>query len=377
MSAAALHPAGSRSRLAGPLLRVLARRGRRRRGRALTTTYLPVLLERIEDSPSLIGAVMTVNADRRLRRADRGRHLVRSPRPPPALHRRRGGARPPAAWWPWASATAAPMSPSRWRRRWSTSGLNALNTAHRAIVAEDVEDGRRPAATSAQELAGLVGAVVAVAIGGALIEPAPARGVRAGSRRARPRRRVPTLLVTRRLRARRARRARRDASASGRRVRTSLRRPGAREMLARPDPVGLRLRRAAGLLRSLRRGQPGPRRRRRRRAAARLRRYSPRSAWWLAGRARPERVHAAAARRRGPARRRSARRRARREPGRRRAAASPPRRSGAGLRHRARLPVLRPLRARGRGGPLQRRLLRRPRGGRRRPRCRSPAWPSS
>ena len=31
-------------------------------GRALTTTYLPVLLERIEDSPSLIGAVMTVNA---------------------------------------------------------------------------------------------------------------------------------------------------------------------------------------------------------------------------------------------------------------------------------------------------------------------------
>ena len=31
-------------------------------GRALTTTYLPVLLERIQDSPSLIGAVMTVNA---------------------------------------------------------------------------------------------------------------------------------------------------------------------------------------------------------------------------------------------------------------------------------------------------------------------------
>ena len=45
-------------------------------------------------------------------------------------------------------------------------GLNALNTAHRAIVAEDVEDRGRPAATSAQELAGLVGAVVAVAIGG-------------------------------------------------------------------------------------------------------------------------------------------------------------------------------------------------------------------
>ena len=31
-------------------------------GRALTTTYLPVLLERIDDSPSLIGAVMTVTS---------------------------------------------------------------------------------------------------------------------------------------------------------------------------------------------------------------------------------------------------------------------------------------------------------------------------
>jgi hypothetical protein len=30
--------------------------------RALTTSYLPVLLERIDDAPSLIGAVMTVNA---------------------------------------------------------------------------------------------------------------------------------------------------------------------------------------------------------------------------------------------------------------------------------------------------------------------------
>ncbi len=31
-------------------------------GRALTTTYLPVLLERIDDAPSLIGVVMMVNA---------------------------------------------------------------------------------------------------------------------------------------------------------------------------------------------------------------------------------------------------------------------------------------------------------------------------
>jgi dolichol-phosphate mannosyltransferase len=54
------------------------------------------------------------------------------------------------------------------------TGLNALTTAHRAIVADDVEDAGRPAATSAQEGAGLVGAVLAVAVGGALIEPAPA-----------------------------------------------------------------------------------------------------------------------------------------------------------------------------------------------------------
>ena len=31
-------------------------------GRALTTTYVPFLLERIDDAPALIGVVMTVNA---------------------------------------------------------------------------------------------------------------------------------------------------------------------------------------------------------------------------------------------------------------------------------------------------------------------------
>src|SRR5918996_1280345 len=52
-------------------------------------------------------------------------------------------------------------------------GLNALTTAHRALVAEDVADERRPAATSGQELAASLGAGLAVGLGGALIQPAP------------------------------------------------------------------------------------------------------------------------------------------------------------------------------------------------------------
>jgi membrane-associated phospholipid phosphatase/MFS family permease len=142
-------------------------------GRALTTTYLPVLLERINDAPSLIGAVMTVNAvagfavpiavgvwsDRRGRRLPfitGGAVLTAGGLVAVGL----GNA---------TSYLALGLSAAL-----VYAGLNALTTAHRAIVAEDVDDAGRPAATSAQEIAGLVGAVVAVAIGGALIEPAPA-----------------------------------------------------------------------------------------------------------------------------------------------------------------------------------------------------------
>jgi membrane-associated phospholipid phosphatase/MFS family permease len=142
-------------------------------GRALTTTYLPVLLERIEDAPTLIGAVMTVNAlagfaipiatgvwsDRRGRRLPfiAGGAVV-TIGGLLAIGLGNGTSY-------LALAAAAALA---------YTGLNALTTAHRTIVADDFEDPRRPAATSAQEGAGLVGAVVAVAIGGALIEPAPA-----------------------------------------------------------------------------------------------------------------------------------------------------------------------------------------------------------
>ena len=341
-------------------------------GRALTTTYLPVLLERIDDAPPLIGAVMTVNAiagfavpiavgiwsDRRGRRLPfiaGGAVLTAGGLVAVGLGNGTSYL---------ALALAAALV---------YTGLNALTTAHRAIVAEDVEDERRPAATSAQEIAGLVGAVVAVAIGGALIEPAPAAafalaaGVLALTA-------VPTMLVTRRLGLgeRVGPRAGETAPAAcARRAAPSGRARGP----PRPDPVGLRLRRAARLLRALRRGQPRPGRRRRRRASARLRR---------AHRARhggrgpcPARARARApGDRRRAARRRPAGRRAGDEPRRRRPGL---RRRGArrGPRHRARLPLLRPLRARGRGRPLQRRLLRRARGGLRGRRCRWPAWPSS
>jgi membrane-associated phospholipid phosphatase/MFS family permease len=142
-------------------------------GRALTTTYLPVLLERINDAPSLIGAVMTVNAvagfavpiavgvwsDRRGRRLPfiAGGAVVTA------------GGLVAVGLGNGTSYLALGLSAAL-----VYAGLNALTTGHRAIVAEDVADAGRPAATSAQEIAGLVGAVVAVAIGGALIEPAPA-----------------------------------------------------------------------------------------------------------------------------------------------------------------------------------------------------------
>jgi membrane-associated phospholipid phosphatase/MFS family permease len=168
-------PASSGARLGGPALLFafsLAAVGAGA-GRALTTTYLPVLLERINDAPSLIGAVMTVNAlagfavpiavgvwsDRRGRRLPfiaGGAVLT-------------GGGLVAVGLGNGTSYVALGLSAAL-----VYAGLNALTTGHRAIVAEDVDDAGRPAATSAQEIAGLVGAVVAVAIGGALIEPAPA-----------------------------------------------------------------------------------------------------------------------------------------------------------------------------------------------------------
>jgi membrane-associated phospholipid phosphatase/MFS family permease len=142
--------------------------------RALTTSYVPVLLDRIKDAPGLIGAVMLVNAvagfaipiavgvwsDRR-RRGSLGRRL-------PFVV---GGALLSAG----GLVAIALGSTSSYLVLGLAAaavyvGLNAAATAHRAIVVESFEDARRPAATSAQEVAMLLGGMVALAVGAVLIE---------------------------------------------------------------------------------------------------------------------------------------------------------------------------------------------------------------
>jgi membrane-associated phospholipid phosphatase/MFS family permease len=201
--------------------------------RALTTTYLPVLLERIDDAPTLIGLVMTVNAvagflvplavgawsDRRAS-SGLGRRL-------PFMI---GGTAVAAGG---LVAVAAGSGSSYLLLAASAAilytGLNALTTAHRSLVAEDIADERRAAATSAQEVAGVAGAAVAVAIGGALIDPAPGAAfalvaallVLVA---------LPTLLVTRRRGLGAAPRPR-PAQPARASLTAALRCPGAREVL--------------------------------------------------------------------------------------------------------------------------------------------------
>jgi membrane-associated phospholipid phosphatase/predicted MFS family arabinose efflux permease len=201
--------------------------------RGLTTTYLPVLLERIDDEPTLIGAVMTVNAlagfavplavgvwsDRR-DASGLGRRL-------PYMI---GGTVLAAGG---LVAVGLGNGTSYIALGLAAAvvyvGLNALTTAHRALIAEDVADDRRPAATSAQELAAALGAGAAVGIGGALIEPAPgvAFGLAAGVLIAAA---LPTLLQARRLGLGAAAQPRPSGSAR-RSLLGALHTPGAREVL--------------------------------------------------------------------------------------------------------------------------------------------------
>jgi membrane-associated phospholipid phosphatase/MFS family permease len=227
-------PAPDRARLGRPALLVVFSLAAVGAGtaRALTTTYLPVLLERIEDAPSLIGAVMTVNAisglvvpvavgawsDRR-EASGLGRRL-------PFMiggTAIASGGLVAVALGNESSYIALGLAAAV-----VYTGLNALTTLHRALVADDVADERRPAATSAQEFAATVGAGIAVGIGAALIEPAPAlafvlaAGVLAMST-------VPTLIITRRLGLGSARPAPRGGWRAS--LRGALRRPGPREVL--------------------------------------------------------------------------------------------------------------------------------------------------
>jgi len=141
-------------------------------GRAVTTSYLPLLLERIDDAPGLIGMVMLVNAaagmgvplvvglwSDRLARGGRGRRI------PFVL----GGSIITAGG---LVAIALGSSTSYLVLALSAAvvyiGLNAVTTAHRALIPETFDASGRPKATSAQELAMLFGGLLGLAVGGAL-----------------------------------------------------------------------------------------------------------------------------------------------------------------------------------------------------------------
>jgi membrane-associated phospholipid phosphatase len=141
-------------------------------GRAVTTTYLPLLLERIDDAPGLIGMVMLVNAaagmavplvvgiwSDRLARSGRGRRM-------PFIV---GGSAVTAGG---LLAIALGSSTSYLVLALLAAvvytGLNAVTTAHRALIPEAFDASGRPRATSAQELAMLVGGLLGLVIGGAL-----------------------------------------------------------------------------------------------------------------------------------------------------------------------------------------------------------------
>jgi len=143
-------------------------------GRAVTTTYLPVLLDRIADAPALIGAVMLVNAaagfaiplvvgvwsDRlRARGIGRTRPFVW------------GGSLLAAGG---LAATALGASSSYLVLALAAAvvyiGLNAITTAHRALIPELFSPEARAKATSAQEIAMLGGGLVGLAAGGALTD---------------------------------------------------------------------------------------------------------------------------------------------------------------------------------------------------------------
>jgi membrane-associated phospholipid phosphatase len=146
-------------------------------GRAVTTSYLPLLLERIDDAPGLIGLVMLVNAaagmavplvvglwSDRLARSGRGRRM-------PFIV---GGSAVTAGG---LVAIALGSSTSYLVLALAATvvyvGLNAVTTAHRALIPEAFDASGRPRATSAQELAMLVGGLLGLAVGGALTGVAP------------------------------------------------------------------------------------------------------------------------------------------------------------------------------------------------------------
>jgi dolichol-phosphate mannosyltransferase len=146
-------------------------------GRAVTTSYLPLLLERIDDAPGLIGMVMLVNAaagmavplvtglwSDRLQRSGRGRRM---PFVIGGSIVTAGGLLAIALGFATSYLVLALFAAVVY------TGLNALTTAHRALVPETFDETGRARATSAQELAMLGGGLVGLALGGLLFGIAP------------------------------------------------------------------------------------------------------------------------------------------------------------------------------------------------------------
>jgi membrane-associated phospholipid phosphatase/predicted MFS family arabinose efflux permease len=140
--------------------------------RAVTTTYLPVLLDRIDNAPGLIGLVMLVNAGAGLfvplfvgywsDRLARGGHARRLPFIVGGGLLTAGG----------LAATTLGSGTSYLALALTGAavytGLNAVTTAHRALVPEIFGPDGRARATSAQELGMLIGGLLGLAVGGAL-----------------------------------------------------------------------------------------------------------------------------------------------------------------------------------------------------------------
>jgi MFS family permease/membrane-associated phospholipid phosphatase len=202
--------------------------------RGATTTYVPVLLDRIADSPALIGAVMLVNAaagfavplvvglwsDRRAasRLGRRTAFVV-------------GGVAVTSAGLLAVAAGADTSYPILGLAAGCVYvGLNATATAHRAVIVERFEDGRRPAATSSQELAMLVGGLLGLGVGGVLISDASAAWLFISAAIVTPLLALPTVILLIRM-ERRPLRASTDEKTAHVSLRAVLRRPGAREVL--------------------------------------------------------------------------------------------------------------------------------------------------
>lgn len=196
--------------------------------RAATTTYVPVLLDRISHSPALIGVVMLVNAAAGFA----------VPLAVGIWSDRRGGGRAPFVV---AGVVVTSIGLIAVALVAETSyvliglaagcvylGLNATATAHRAVIVDRFDDPRRPAATSSQEVAMLVGGLLGVGAGGLLVTNSMVLFL--GAAALTPLIAVPTLAVLRRMERNTPQRA---APAEGSRasLRRALNHEGAREVL--------------------------------------------------------------------------------------------------------------------------------------------------